>query len=352
MPKILSWDTLNKPPNGPAFIIGGSPSVLDEPLHLLSGHRVYLCNKSWKALEMGLLEKANGLCYTGLSSYEEHIDEMNQYGLANIRKFYSDLIVTGVKRSTFKVKGDPKEEVFVFPKRVAQKDGNKNLKNNLYLPSRIEDGIGKTGSVTLDMAVICYLMGFRNIYLLGMDLDYTAAQYYFFEGNSWDRKVSEPTLRLGIHTCMCNLAKAMGAKGVSLKNISLGYNPELYAEHTDLTINTDTLQNVLGGYIKPKSIGVIHGDFYPLNHHDTDQIGNARKKCDKLIVSCTKESMVRVMEHVRFVDGAIYSATEQQAIDNITTQYPNDNIRLFHRDGTFTVFKYGNATQKSKQYRQ
>tara|TARA_R110001592_G_scaffold20761_10_gene83938 strand:- start:5619 stop:6647 length:1029 start_codon:yes stop_codon:yes gene_type:complete len=338
MPKILSWDKLgNKKPNGAAFIIGGSPSILDEPLHLLKDQRVYLCNKSWKALEMGLLEKANGICYTGLSSYEEHVDEMNAFGLANIRKYYSDLIVTGVKRSTFKVKGDPNEEVYVFPKRVAQMDNNKSLKNNLYLPDTIEDGLGKTGSVTLDMAVLCYLMGFKDIYLLGMDLDYTTAQYYFFEGNSWDRKVSAPTLRLGIHNCMCNLAEAMARKRVNLKNISLGYNPELYAQHTDLTIDTDTLQNVLGSYVKPKAIGLIHGDFYPLNEHDCELIGAARKQCDKLIVSCTKESMTSVMKHVRFVDGAIHCDDEQQAVARLCGQYPNDRIRLFHNDKSFTV---------------
>jgi hypothetical protein len=33
---------------------------------------------------MGLIYKANGICYAGLQSWIYHIDEMNEYGLDNI----------------------------------------------------------------------------------------------------------------------------------------------------------------------------------------------------------------------------------------------------------------------------
>jgi hypothetical protein len=47
MPKELQWDEyINKAKAQPAFILGSSPSLIDEPLHLLNDKIVYLVNKS------------------------------------------------------------------------------------------------------------------------------------------------------------------------------------------------------------------------------------------------------------------------------------------------------------------
>jgi hypothetical protein len=80
---------------------------------------------------MGLIYKANGICYAGLQSWIYHIDEMKEYGLDNIPKFYSDLVVNSLE---FKEKVSKNDRYFVFPKRKAFAE--KNLKTPL---EQIED---------------------------------------------------------------------------------------------------------------------------------------------------------------------------------------------------------------------
>ena len=244
MPERLNWNTLlDREQKMPAFIVGSSPSLLDEPLDLLSGQIVYLCNKAWKALEMQLLHKANGICYTGLSSWINHIDEMKEYGLDYIPKFYSDLIWNSVE---YKNNAPDRDRVYVYPKRKLQGNSERGARTG-YIPDNLHEGIGKTSSVTLDMAYMCYFMGHKKIYLLGMDLDYSTNPY-FFEANAWDNKSFGPDAaqgqRKGMNHAMCKLSESLAAKGVELVNLSKGYESEYYKElQKDVTaMHTDRLE--------------------------------------------------------------------------------------------------------------
>ena len=147
MTKELQWEDFKLHPQKTAFILGSSPSIIDEPLHLLNGKIVYLVNKSWKALEMGLIHKCNGIMYAGLQSWIEHIDEMKEYGLDAIPKFYSDLVVNSHE---FKEYASERDKYYMFPKRKAVSLGHA-IKGK-HLPNTFEDGIGKTGSCLLAMA--------------------------------------------------------------------------------------------------------------------------------------------------------------------------------------------------------
>ncbi len=344
MPERLNWNTLlDREQKMPAFIVGSSPSLLDEPLDLLSGHVVFLCNKAWKALEMQLLYKANGICYTGLASWIEHIDEMKKYGLDYIPKFYSDLIWDS---NEYKNYAPTKDKVYVYSKRKLQGNNEKGGKSG-FIPDYLEEGIGKTGSVTLDMAYLCYFMGYKKIYLLGMDLDYTTNPY-FFEANAWDYKVSGPKVqqgqRKGINQAMCKLSESMAVKGVELVNLSRGYKSKYYQElqpHIP-KMPIDRLENILSGYVRPKSIGVIHGEFYPLQAEHVELIAKARQYSDKLIISCSQSNMQSVLQALKFVDSTVHVSTVHEALHQLAKQYPKDNIRLFNKDGTFTDYQRNN----------
>ena len=348
MPERLNWNTLlDVEKKLPAFIVGGSPSLLDEPLDLLSGQVVFLCNKAWKALEMQLLYKANGICYTGLSSWIEHIDEMKAYGLDYIPKFYSDLIWDS---SEYKKYAPNQDKVYVYSKRRLQGNNERGGKSG-YIPDDLQEGIGKTGSVTLDMAYLCYFMGYKKIYLLCMDLDYTRNPY-FFEANAWDYKVSGPKVqqgqRKGINQAMCKLSESFATKGVELVNLSRGYKSKYYQElqpHIP-AMPTDKLENILSGYVRPKTIGVIHGDFYPLITEHVELIATARQKSDKLIISCLESSksvdMQPVLQALKFVDTTITANTVTLALEQLAKQYPTDNIRLWNKNGSFTDYQRNN----------
>ncbi len=344
MPEQLDWNTLLKREQVmPAFIVGSSPSLLDEPLDLLSGQIVYLCNKAWKALEMQMLHKANGICYTGLSSWINHIDEMKEYGLDYVTKFYSDLIWNSVE---YKNCAPDWDKVYVFPKRKLQGNSEKGARTG-YIPNNLHEGIGKTSSVTLDMAYMCYFMGHKKIYLLGMDLDYSTNPY-FFEANAWDNKSFGPDAaqgqRKGMNHAMCKLSESMAAKGVELVNLSRGYDSEYYQELQPhlRAMPTDRLENILSGYVRPKSIGLIHDNFYPLSTEHVELIKTAKGKSDKLILCCSKsseqENMQPVLQALKFVDSTIQASTVKEAILKLNKQYPNDNIRLWNKDGTFTEY--------------
>tara|TARA_B100001093_G_scaffold493282_1_gene535301 strand:- start:119 stop:1111 length:993 start_codon:yes stop_codon:yes gene_type:complete len=325
MPKELQWKDFKLHPQKTAFILGSSPSLMDEPLHLLNGKIVYLVNKSWKALEMGLIHKCNGLMYAGLQSWIEHIDEMKEYGLDSIPKFYSDLVVHSHE---FKEHASKRDTYYLFPKRKAVSLGL-DIKSK-HIPNNFIEGIGKTGSVTLDMIILCYLMGFKQVYVLGMDCDYTAAKPHFYEGNTWDNHNAAPTLRHNIRTRLQLVVELLAERGVSVVQLSRGFKP---ITPQDKTIPTDRLENVVKGMIKPKAIGVLEENFWPLESNQMDYIEIARKKSDKVIALCFSSDVAKIMANLRFVDDTVIS-TGQQGLDKIKKLYPNDHVRMYGASGS------------------
>ncbi len=320
MPKELQWEDFKLHPQKTAFILGSSPSIIDEPLHLLNNKIVYLVNKSWKALEMGLIHKCNGMMYAGLQSWIEHIDEMKEYGLDAIPKFYSDLVVNSHE---FKEHASKREQYYMFPKRKATSLG-RDIKGG-YLPETFTDGIGKTGSVTLDMIIICYLLGFKQIYVLGMDCDYTSAKAHFYEGNTWDNHNAAPTTRENVRSRLLTLIELLVERGVNVVQLSRGFKP---LTPQDERIPIDRLENVVQGLVRSRSIGVLEENFYPLNSTYIEHISNARKESDKLIALCSNTDAAKVMASLRFVDDTFISKDEK-GLYKIKELYPNDNVRMY-----------------------
>ena len=331
----LPWT--HKTPKQPAFIVGTGPSILDEPLNLIdeSQQHVYLCNHAWKALEMGLLHKCNAIAYTGLSSWIHQLDGLRAYD--QVTKFYSDLIVNSYE---FKTQASEYDRYYLFDKTTHNKDGSKDVTSG-WLPSDITQGIGKTGSITLDMAVICYLIGYTKIYLLGMDLDYTLSNPYFCESTAHNYKMSAPTvkegLRTGMHARMVVLSQILGERDVELINLSRGYKPEQYNKNKLMPV--DRLENVLDGVVKPKAIGCIFKGAGPVTPKDIKLITYARTTCDKLIIACVDTDMEYVMNAIRFVDGAIVVKDKTHILKELRQQYPKDSIRIFEGED----FKHYNA---------
>ena len=324
MPTQLQWEDFKLHPQKTAFILGSSPSIIDEPLHLLNGKIVYLVNKSWKALEMGLIHKCNGIMYAGLQSWIEHIDEMKEYGLDAIPKFYSDLVVNSHE---FKEHASERDKYYMFPKRKAVSLGHA-IKEK-HLPNTFEDGIGKTGSVTLDMIIICYLLGFKQIYVLGMDCDYTSAKSHFYEGNTWDNHNAAPTLRENIRSGLLTLIEMLAERGVNVVQLSRGWKP---ITTDDGKIPTDRLENVVQGLVRRRAIGVLEEKFWPLQGDYIEYISIARKMSDKLIALCPSSDVAKIMASLRFVDDTFIS-TSGDGLSKIKKKYPNDNIRMFNASG-------------------
>ena len=259
-----------------------------------------------------------------LPSWIEHIDEMKEYGLDAIPKFYSDLVVNSHE---YKAHASERDKYYMFPKRKATSLG-RDIKGG-YLPETFTDGIGKTGSVTLDMVIICYLLGFKKIYVLGMDCDYTSAKSHFYEGNTWDNHNAAPTTRENIRSRLLALIEMLAERKVSVVQLSRGWKP---ITANDEKIPTGRLENVVQGLVRRKAIGVLEERFWPLQGDCIEHISIARKMSDKLIALCPSSDVAKVMASLRFVDDTFISKGEK-GLHKIKDLHPNDNVRMFSASG-------------------
>ena len=181
-----------------------------------------------------------------------------------------------------------------------------------------------------------------------MDLDYSTNPY-FFEANAWDNKSFGPDAaqgqRKGMNQAMCQLSESMASKGVELVNLSKGYKSEYYKELQPNVpaMPTDRLERILSGYVRPKSIGLIYDNFYPLLTEHVNLIRTAKGKSDKLIVCCSQSrepvNMQPVLQALKFVDSTTEASTVTKALLKLNEQYPNDNIRLWNKNGTFIEYQ-------------
>ena len=316
---------------GRCFILGSAPSLEDEPLELLTGQRVFLCNKAWLALKLLSLDKANWLVYTGLGSWENDLAELKEFD-PNCERFYSNLITDS---NAFKTsQEDFTEDYYVFPK-VRSKSLGKGEKNvgQGYLPDQYRDGWGAAYSVVLDAMIIAYFMGYTELCLLGMDLDYTAGRHYFFEADEWLLKVNAPTLRDKTYIGLINLARTLANKGVKVRNLSRGFKPENYAQYgkqRDLIETGVKLEDVISGIVNRRNIGLVCGSFYPLDAYHIKLIKEARVACDLLILGVEESQNQPVVESIRGVSKSIQCKSVAGCVAQIQKQYPNDRIRIVY----------------------
>jgi hypothetical protein len=328
-----TWPELRQIPGdkGRCFILGSAPSLENEPLELLKGERVFVCNKAWLALKLLNLDKANWIVYTGLGSWENDLADLKDYAPSGIR-FYSDLIT---ESSAFKISQQTfSEDYYVFDKRrltVTKETANIGLG---FFPDNYQAGWGSALSVILDAMVIAYFMGFTEICLLGVDLDYTSNRFYFFEADEFLQKNNAPTLRDKTYIGLINLARNLNERGVIVKNLSRGFKQKNYAKfdskHTQLIDINTRLEDVVSGIVRHKNIGMIYSTFHPLDKSDIRLISKARSLCDKLVLCVSDSEQVPVLGAIRGVNDVVVCDNFEHGVKKLRKQYPNDRIRVVH----------------------
>jgi hypothetical protein len=308
---------------GKCFILGTAPSLEDEDLSLLNGWPVFCCNKAWLAQKMLNLDKCNWIVYTGLASWSADLPDMIDYGPNGI-PMISDLIYDTNDFSKYYEKYP--HDFYVFPKRGENDNISKRISSG-YIPTEMSDGWGKAKSVVLDAIIIAYLMGFTDIYLLGVDLDYTSHRFYFYEAGQFHLRANRPTTRDKTYVTLCTLAKGLSEKGVKLTNLSKGFKQILHGgEH----MPTGTLADVVGGIYRHKTRGLICGDFYPLTENHINILRYARQGCDIVHAGVYKQEAVKVVEAIRGVDKVIKCENLENGILSVLEEYPQDKVRVFY----------------------
>jgi len=182
------------------FILGTAPSLKLEDLSNIKDP-VFICNKGYKALELGLKK------YDYYVLGDPHVAAFN----------YKEI-----------------EENVVCPKFLSS--GIRNLENftrykvfkrlgGTYtdLPKTFESGWPSVSTVVLDAVLIAYFLGFTDMTLLGVDLNYNQSNTHFYPDDSRevkDRNVMD--IKRSINTYNY-IKKHLELLNINLKNNSKGY---------------------------------------------------------------------------------------------------------------------------------
>lgn len=215
----MNFNNFNNRYNGQrCFILGGAPSLQDERLDLLKNEKVFICNKGFKALDIGL-DHYDFFVLADASVARENYEKICTQ--ITSPRFYSS-------RVTKKVNFDHDYVEFLRGKGKA----------HVSLPESFESGWGKVGTVVLDATVIAYLMGFTEIYLLGTDLDYSANNTHFYPDDPREIRQRHVMNMDLVFRNIKGVATQLESKNIIFKNLSSGF------KHNNICIK-DSLTNII-----------------------------------------------------------------------------------------------------------
>lgn len=219
------------------FILGCAPSLSNERLDLLADEKVFACNKAFYAKDTLKLKKFDYYFIGDAIVYKDLYDHTYD-ALANITatRFYSS------KVAEINDTLDIKEDYVNIPKTYADAQSVETK----GFPSNIEKGWGATRATVIDASIIAFYMGFKEIYWLGVDYDYSNLDRTHFYGTGPREQMlvlerledkRQITFRRTVATIK-HLTKHFGVHNVIFKNLSKGF------KHKDV-MHVDTLENII-----------------------------------------------------------------------------------------------------------
>ncbi len=201
IPDKEKWVNLkNKFEGKRCFVIGTAPSVKSLDLSFLNDEYTFTCNKGYELKKIGL-EHSNFYCVADRSFYGEFGDSID----LNFADYYF----------------------------ISNKIPWKLNVNNLYVyetsGASMSDGFFQTdmtkpaacgGTVVSKMFQIAFYMGFKEIYLLGIDMDY-ANNAYFYNPTQNELKRTPDNYSLFVQMkTIYNATKFLDNQGVKVFNAS------------------------------------------------------------------------------------------------------------------------------------
>jgi hypothetical protein len=165
----------NKHQGERCFILGNAPSLKEEDLSLLKNETIFICNKGYLITKMLNLYRYDYYFCTDQHVYIDNHENIKK--LVKCPKFYSSKIF---KKETRKLITE--DYVLI--------DKSKNLPRlgHDVMPVKFQDTWGLTGSVVLEASMVAFFMGFKEIYLLGVDLNYQNENTHFYPMGEREKK--------------------------------------------------------------------------------------------------------------------------------------------------------------------
>lgn len=191
------------------FILGNAPSLADLPLHALEGEDVFCVNRGMRAMDLGL-PRPKYLVVGDPDVYRNHMREIDADGASVAQCF--------IGSNCLRLK-PPKIDAILF--------GSSTQKMSLRAIPSAPLHLHRGGTVVVVAAQIAFHMGYREIYIIGVDLDYSGPTTHFYGGG---RKETE---RLGnfrpggfatdqVNLSFANLQKVVAPAGCRFFNASPG----------------------------------------------------------------------------------------------------------------------------------
>ena len=202
------------------FILGSGPSLLEENLSLIKNEKIFIVNRGYKALEHGLSHYDFYVC-VDKRVYENNFEEIQKN--TRFPRFYNHTFIDS------EIYWGGKKEKFI----PIFKHENKNsiLYKSLMLgimPTEYYDGWGKAVTVVVDTALIAFFLGFKEIYILGVDLYYKDNNKTHFYGKEesiyLQDKKPKRLLSDALKITVINLNKFFYHHSVKMVNLSKGYS--------------------------------------------------------------------------------------------------------------------------------
>ena len=167
----MEWEPFNNKHKGErCFILGNAPNLVQENLNLLKDETIFITNRGYKAREHGLTHY-NYHVVVDQKFYDDYADEL--YHLEEGVKFYPELFHT---LPNYRGE-DHVKVIYRLPKWHL-------LGKARSWPKKYSDGWGKTGNAVLQATMIASFMGFKEIYLLGVEMIYKKGATHFYKDTS------------------------------------------------------------------------------------------------------------------------------------------------------------------------
>lgn len=214
---LADWRTLyclefdnSMPPaveGGRCFIVGNAPSLATLPLHLLEGETLFCVNRGLRSMELGL-PCPDYLVIGDALVYKSHWQEL-----------YADtrLVKQAFIGSNCLWRGKVIDDAIPY--------GSSGLKLSLAPFAHGRWTLNRGETVVIVAAQIAHLLGYKEIYIIGVDLDYDGPTTHFYGGGAKERE-RLANFRPGgtgaeaVNVAFANLQEAIHASGARLFNAS------------------------------------------------------------------------------------------------------------------------------------
>lgn len=228
-------DYKNKHENEECFILGNSPGLSKENLSLIKNKKIFICNKGYKAIDLGL-PHFNYYVISDYTVFNKIKNDIKKY--VDVPVFISSVLS---KKFAKRLKQDYShyvENATIYPKHKGR-----IIKS---IPDDLSQGWVGGFTVLIDAILIAVHMGFKNIHILGMSLDYTQENNHFYNDDSREmaHKNTVPQHLDALLENILKLKNELNSRGISIINHSndwkhykiLPYVPLAEYQNTDNTL--------------------------------------------------------------------------------------------------------------------